>query len=60
MSSVLYMAWRYLAYHRYKTVVLLLSIALIVYIPVGLRVLVQQSERQLTARAEATPLLVGA
>ncbi|MHC4079824.1 MAG: hypothetical protein ACYS15_01315 [Planctomycetota bacterium] len=60
MSSVLYMAWRYLAYHRYKTAVLLLSIALIVYIPVGLRVLVRQSERQLTARAEATPLLVGA
>jgi putative ABC transport system permease protein len=54
------MAWRYLAYHRYKTAVLLLSITLIVYIPVGLRVLVQQSERQLTARAEATPLLVGA
>jgi putative ABC transport system permease protein len=54
------MAWRYLAYHRYKTAVLLLSISLIVYIPVGLRVLVRQSERQLTARAEATPLLVGA
>ncbi|MHC4767183.1 MAG: ABC transporter permease [Planctomycetota bacterium] len=60
MSSVLYMAWRYLVYHRYKTVVLLLSITLIIYIPVGLRVLVQQSERQLTVRAEATPLLVGA
>jgi putative ABC transport system permease protein len=54
------MAWRYLAYHRYKTAVLLLSITLIVYIPVGLRVLVRQSEAQLTARAEATPLLVGA
>ena len=60
MSSVLYMAWRYLVYHRYKTAVLLLSITLIVYIPVGLRVLVQQSEQQLTVRAEATPLLVGA
>ncbi|MHC4219643.1 MAG: ABC transporter permease, partial [Planctomycetota bacterium] len=60
MSSVLYMAWRYLAYHRYKSVVLLLSITLIVYIPVGLRVLVRQSEARLTARAEATPLLVGA
>jgi len=60
VSSVLYMAWRYLVYHRYKTAVLLLSITLIVYIPVGLRVLVQQSEQQLTVRAEATPLLVGA
>ena len=55
MSSVLYLAWRYLAYHRYKTAVLVLSITLILYIPTGLRVLVRQSEQQLTARAEATP-----
>ncbi len=54
------MAWRYLVYHRIKTLVLLLSITLIVFIPTGLRVLVRQSEQQLTARAEATPLLVGA
>ncbi len=60
MTGVLYMAWRYLVYHRIKTVVLLLSITLIVFIPTGLRVLVRQSEEQLTSRAEATPLLVGA
>jgi putative ABC transport system permease protein len=56
----LYLAWRYLAYHRIKTAILITSITLIVFLPVGLRVLVRQSERQLTARAEATPLLVGA
>ena len=33
---------------------------LIVYLPVALRVLVQQSAAELTARAESTPLLVGA
>jgi putative ABC transport system permease protein len=60
MTSILYMAWRYLAYHRFKTAILVMSITLIVFIPVGLRVLVKQSERQLTARAETTPLLVGA
>ncbi len=60
MSHVLYMAWRYLAYHRYKTAILVLSMTLIIYIPVGLRVLVGQSEQELTARAEATPLLIGA
>ncbi len=60
MTGVLYMAWRYLVYHRIKTLVLLLSITLIVFIPTGLRVLVRQSEQQLTARAQATPLLVGA
>ncbi|HSG81379.1 MAG TPA: ABC transporter permease, partial [Gemmatimonadota bacterium] len=60
MSRALYLAWRYLAYHRLKTAILVTSITLIVFLPVGLRVLVDQSSRQLTARAVATPLLVGA
>ncbi len=60
MRAVLYMAWRYLAYHRVKTAILVASIALIVYIPVGLRVLVSQSEEQLTLRAASTPLVIGA
>ncbi len=60
MKDSLYLAWRYLAYHRIKTAILITSITLIVFLPVGLRVLVNQSADQLTARAEATPLLVGA
>ena len=60
MTDTLYLAWRYLAYHRVKTAILVTSITLIVYLPVGLDVLVSQSAAQLTARAEATPLLVGA
>jgi putative ABC transport system permease protein len=60
MRDVLYLAWKYLAYHRFKTGILVASITLIVYLPIGLNVLVNQSARQLTSRAEATPLLVGA
>lgn len=60
MRDVLYLAWRYLAYHRFKTVILVASITLIIYLPIGLNLLVQQSADQLTARAEATPLLIGA
>ena len=60
MTGVLYMAARYLAYHKFKTAILVLSITLILYIPTGLRVLVRQSQEQLTARAAATPLLIGA
>ena len=59
MKDVLYLAWRYLSYHRVKTGILVMALTLILYLPVGLRVLVDQSSRQLTARAEATPLLVG-
>ncbi len=60
MKSTAYLAWRYLAYHRWKTGILVTSITLILYLPVGLRVLVDQSSKQLTARAGATPLLIGA
>ena len=60
MTQVFYVAWRYLAYHRWKTITLVGAITLIVYLPIGLRVLVDQSSRQLTARADATPLLIGA
>jgi putative ABC transport system permease protein len=60
MREVLYLAWRYLAHNRVKTAVLVGSIMLIVYLPVALRVLVNQSAADLTSRADATPLLVGA
>jgi putative ABC transport system permease protein len=60
VSGPLYLAWQYLVHHRVKTVILVASITLIVFLPVGLNVLVGQSAAELTARAEATPLLVGA
>ncbi len=60
MKDILYLAWRYLAHNRVKTAVLVGSIMLIVYLPVALRVLVNQSAANLTSRAGATPLLVGA
>jgi putative ABC transport system permease protein len=60
VSGPLYLAWRYLAYHWVKAVLLIASVTLIVYLPVGLRVLVAQSAAELEARARATPLLVGA
>ena len=60
MKEALYLAWRYVAYHRVKAAILIASITLIVFLPIGLNVLVGQSADELTARAEATPLLVGA
>jgi putative ABC transport system permease protein len=58
--DILYLVWRYLRFHRWKALILLTSITLIIYLPVGLNVLVDQSSAQLTARAAATPLLIGA
>ena len=60
MKDVLYMAWRYLSFNKGKTAILVISIMLIIFLPVGLNVLVNQSSQQLTARADGTPLIVGA
>jgi putative ABC transport system permease protein len=60
VSGPLYLAWRYLIFHRMKAAILLLSITLIAFLPAGLNVLVGESAEQLRARAEATPLLLGA
>jgi putative ABC transport system permease protein len=60
LSDSLYLAWRYLAHHRIKTGILVASISIIAFLPVGLNVLVTGGGAELTARAESTPLLVGA
>jgi putative ABC transport system permease protein len=60
MSDVIFMAWRYLRFYWGKTAVLVASISLILFLPAGLHVLVEQGAQVLTARAEATPLLIGA
>ncbi|MEM1447895.1 MAG: FtsX-like permease family protein [Planctomycetota bacterium] len=60
MKDVLYLAWRYVAHHRFKTAVLVASVTVVLALPLGLRVLLDRGADALTARAEATPLLVGA
>lgn len=60
LGDSLYLAWRYLGHHRIKTLILVSSIAIISFLPVGLNVLVARSGDELMARADATPLLVGA
>src|SRR5210317_1632159 len=60
MNDILYLAWRYLRFNRGKAVVLVGSISLILFLPAALQVVVREAARVLTARADATPLLLGA
>lgn len=60
MNDVLYLAWRYLRFNRGTTAVLVGTISLILFLPAALHVAVREASRSLTARADATPLLVGA
>ncbi len=59
MNDIFYMAWKYLQFNKGKTLVLIGSIGLILFLPAGLFVTVEQGGSKLTARAESTPILIG-
>ncbi len=60
MIDSLYLAWRYIRFHKAKTVILVASITLMVFLPAAVDALVDESSQQLRRRARTTPLLIGA
>jgi putative ABC transport system permease protein len=60
MSGALFLGWRYLAHHRAKSGILIASITLMLFLPAATRLLVEDSAIALTARADATPMVLGA
>ena len=57
--NAMFLAVAYLRYHWVRSLVLVLALALILAVPLATRILLAESEKSLTARAEATPLLLG-
>ncbi|GIW78329.1 MAG: membrane protein [Gemmatales bacterium] len=60
MNECLYIAWRYICFHKTKTAILVAAITLIIYLPAGVDALVDESAGQLRRRAHSTPLIIGA
>ena len=60
MKQSFYLAIKYLVFYRFRTLVLVLSIGLILFLPIGLQRLITESEQQMILRADATPLVIGA
>jgi len=60
MLHSLYLTLRYILHNKIKTIIMVTSVTLIIYLPLGLNILVNQSEEQLMVRASSTPLIVGA
>lgn len=60
MSRSLYLAWKYIQFHRWKTVVMVLCLFLTVVLPVTAGFLLRSFERGIYARADATPAVIGA
>ncbi len=60
MGNALFLGWRYLTHHRFKSSILIASITLMLFLPAATRLLVDDSASALTARANQTPLVLGA
>ncbi len=60
MNNLWFLAWRYLRFNRFKTVIMVFSVAVAVFLPLAVNLLVRDYQRNLLARAAATPLLAGA
>jgi len=60
MKQSLYLAYKYLSFHKLRSLILIASLGLIIFLPNGLRKLIEESETRMMARADSTPLLIGA
>ncbi|MGZ8966262.1 FtsX-like permease family protein, partial [Methylomagnum sp.] len=59
MRHDFFLAWQYLRHNKSRTVILIACLGLIGALPPALHRLLDEGERWMTARAAATPLLVG-
>jgi len=59
MKNSLYLASQYLMYHKIRSLILVASITVILYIPNGLEKLITESEVRMMDRATSTPLIIG-
>lgn len=60
MKYTLLLAWRYMSFHRIRSIVMVLCIALVFYLPIAVQLLVHHYSKTLGERARVTPLLAGA
>jgi putative ABC transport system permease protein len=60
VKDLLYLSVNYIRHHRVKLLVLTLAITLVSWLPIAIQSIVDQTARQLSQRAELTPLVIGA
>ena len=54
------LAFKYILYHKFKTMVLIACIFLTAFLPIAIEVLLSEFEKGISSRARQTPLLIGA
>jgi putative ABC transport system permease protein len=59
-AGSLHLAWRYVAHHRVRTLLLALALGLTLALPLAVRTLLRTAQQEWRSRAQATPLVLGA
>lgn len=59
MRNLLYLAFAYLKYHRIRTLILILTLVSLFYLPLALSLISTLSEKSLSSRAEDSPVVIG-
>lgn len=59
MNNSIYLAWNYLKYHWGKTLLLVLAISMVFFIPMALNLFASRGSERMMSRAKTTPLLAG-
>jgi len=60
ISNSLFLAWRYLRYHKLRSVIIIIALSLVMFIPVLIELMLITTQSQFTERSESTPLILGA
>lgn len=60
MKDLLYLGLQYARHHRLKVLVLTVAITLVIWLPIAIQSIVEQTAAQLLQRAQTTPLVAGA
>ena len=59
IKNSLFIAYRYLMYHKMRTCILVVALSIIIFVPLLLDMVVNESQKRLNTRAESTPLILG-
>jgi putative ABC transport system permease protein len=60
LSGPLKLAWKYIVYHKFKSLVLVACIFLTAFLPIAIKLLLWQFNQKIVSRADQTPAVVGA
>jgi len=60
MRGILLLTWRYVAFNKIKSAIMIVCLTITLFLPIAAHVMISHYQSDLMARAKSTPLVVGA